>query len=134
MKKYIFGALAAAAAILLCVYVYINKPHRSIRNADAPLVSADSLFQAFVADEAAANARYLNQVVTVKGKVNSVETNTEGKMVVVLDAGDLMFGVNCTLAEPAQLTVGQEVSIKGICTGYLADVVITQAVIENNEK
>jgi hypothetical protein len=130
MKKYLFAGLAVTIAAI-AVYFYVNKPHRSVSEETALRVSADSLFQAFQANEAEANAKYLNQVIVVSGKVKTVETNTEGKTVIVLDAGDLMFGVNCTLAESTTVAVDQVVSIKGICTGYLADVIINQAIVES---
>ncbi|MBL7851687.1 MAG: hypothetical protein JNN04_12355 [Cyclobacteriaceae bacterium] len=128
MKKLILAAIAIVAAI--GVYLYINKPHRSVQDEEALRISADSLFQAFASNEADANAKYLNKVVLVSGKVTSVETNTDGNTVIVLETGDLMFGVNCTLAEPANPAVGQEIVLRGICTGYLADVIITQAILE----
>ncbi len=124
--------LLAALAVVVAtgVYFYINKPHRSVRDEEAVRISADSLFQAFASNEADANSKYLNKVILVAGTVASVETNTEGNTVIVLETGDLMFGVNCTLTEPASPAVGQKVVLRGICTGYLADVIITQAILE----
>lgn len=129
VKKLILAAIALVAAV--AVYFYINKPHRSVLDEEALRISADSLFQAFASNEADANARYLNKVILVSGKVKSVETNTDGKTVIVLETGDMMFGVNCTLAEPTNPPVGQEILLRGICTGYLADVIITQAIMES---
>lgn len=130
MKKWIAVVLTLAA--VAAAYLYINQPHRSVQNADGISIDADSLFLAFAQNEAAANALYLNKVLVVHGKIKSIEQNTEGKAVIVLDAGDLMFGINCTLDGQSTFKEGDEVTVKGICTGYLADVVITQAVIENN--
>jgi hypothetical protein len=130
LKKWFFAALLLAAVAATAGYYYLNKPHRSVADETATLVSADSLFMAFATDEASANARYLNAVLRVEGVIKSVERNTENKQVVVLDAGDPMFGVNCTLEKEAEVKEGQTVVIKGICTGYLADVVITQGLIE----
>lgn len=130
MKKWI--GIVVALATVVAVYLYINQPHRSIQNAEGISIDADSLFLAFAQNEATANALYLNKVLVVQGKIKSIDQNAEGKAVVVLEAGDLMFGINCTLDGEFTLKEGDEVTVKGICTGYLADVVITQAVIENN--
>jgi tRNA_anti-like len=43
---------------------------------------------------------------------------------VLLKTDDLMFGVNCTMEDDAQVKTGEQISIKGICTGYLTDVVL----------
>lgn len=130
LKKWFFAALLLAAVAGTAGYYYLNKPHRSVADENGIMVSADSLFREFATDEAVANARYLNAVLRVEGVIKSVERNTENKQVVVLDAGDPMFGVNCTLEKEASVEEGQTVVIKGICTGYLADVVITQGLIE----
>lgn len=130
MKKWIYAGLVIAAAAATAGYLYINKPHRSLSDEDGIAVSADSLFLAFATNEANANTRYLNAVVRVSGVVKTVEQNTEGRVVIVLDSGDPMFGINCTLEGAGNATVGQRVTVKGICTGYLADVVITQAQLE----
>lgn len=130
LKKWFFVAVLLAAIAAAGGFYYLNKPHRSVADETGILVSADSLFSAFATDEIAANARYLNAVLRVEGIIKSVERNTENKQVIVLDAGDPMFGVNCTLENEAEVKEGQVVVIKGVCTGYLADVVITQGLIE----
>jgi hypothetical protein len=56
--------------------------------------------------------------------VASVKTNQEGKTVAVLKTSDPMFGVQCTMKETTTLQAGQQVVLKGICTGYLMDVVL----------
>lgn len=132
MKKWIAIGFVLIIAGVLGGYLYVNKPHRSVSSEEGVAIAADSLFLAFQQDEATANARFLNAVLRVRGKIKSVEHNTEGKQVVVLETGDMMFGINCALDEEYPLKEGDEVVVKGICTGYLADVVINQAVIEKN--
>ncbi|MBL7847661.1 MAG: hypothetical protein JNL40_09355 [Cyclobacteriaceae bacterium] len=132
MKKWIGIGLVVITAVLLAGYLYVNQPHRSVSSEEGMSISADSLFLAFQQDEMAANNRFLNAVLRVRGKIKSVEHNTEGKQVVVLETGDMMFGINCALEEAYPVKEGDEVVVKGICTGYLADVVINQAVIEKN--
>lgn len=129
VKKWIL-LLVVCVAVVAGAYLYINQPHRSVGDAEGISIQADSLFVAFSTQEALANERYLNAVLRVEGTVKSVERNAENKMVIVLDAGDPMFGINCTLDQEASIAVGQSCIIKGICTGYLADVVITQGILE----
>lgn len=132
MKKWLISGIVLLAAACAVYYYVMNKPHRSVSDEAGLAIAADSLFKAFSSNEQAANTAYLNKILRVKGKVKSVDRNTEGKQVIVLDTGDLMFGVNCTMEKEATVKEGDDVVIKGICTGYLADVVINQAIIENH--
>jgi hypothetical protein len=128
MKKWLISGIVLLAAACAAYYYVMNKPHRSIGDEDGIAITADSLFDAFAANEQAANAAYLNKVLRVKGKVKAVDRNTEGKQIIVMDTGDLMFGINCTMDTEAVVAEGDEIEVKGICTGYLADVVINQAI------
>ncbi len=130
MKKWLVSCFVLLAAACAVYYYVMNKPHRSVSDDAGIAIAADSLFQAFTSNEQAANEVYLNKILRVKGTVKSVDRNTEGNQVVVIYAGDLMFGVNCTMEKDESVREGDEVVIKGICTGYLADVVINQAIIE----
>jgi hypothetical protein len=54
---------------------------------------------------------------------------------VILNTGDPLFGVACTLnlqektVRPVQ--PGEKITVKGICTGYLSDVVLTNSYLVN---
>ncbi len=132
MKK-ILSILIALIILAGTVGLYLyNKPVRSIRNKKADIsISADSLFSAFEADENAANKTYLNKVIEVSGKIQSVDSDTSG-LAVTLQSASGMFGVICKMEnsyqDPDAFTRGQSVQLKGICTGYLMDVVLVSCV------
>lgn len=129
MKKwFLIGVVFLAIAGALYYYV-MNKPHRSVADEEGISVRADSLYQAFVQNENLANTNYLNRILKITGRVKNVNTNTEGGQVIVLETGDAVFGINCTLVRPATVKPGDEITLKGICTGYLMDVIVNQAVI-----
>ncbi|MBX9783667.1 MAG: OB-fold putative lipoprotein [Chitinophagaceae bacterium] len=114
--------------IATAVYVWFfewNKPKTEVADADAIKIEAATLFNAYTKDEASANKLYLEKVLQVNGEVTEVIQNEEGLKVVLLKTEDAMFGVNCTL-EQKNITVskGEKVTLKGICTGYLTDVVL----------
>lgn len=124
----LFGLVAAAVG-----YYMYNKPVESLKNAKPAFkVSADALFAAYEQDEAAANARYLDQVLEVQGKITSVNTDTSG-LSLTLQTGSPMFGVICKLedksAEESNFTIGQSVRMKGQCTGFLMDVVLIRCTV-----
>ena len=136
MRKILF-ALGCALVIAIAgtgIYLY-NKPPRNPANETGIPVTAQELFSKFTSNETQANQAYLNKVVQVSGQVLEVKnTNNAGK-VVVLNTGDPMFGVACTLSKadapvkPVQ--PGEKITIKGICTGYLSDVVLTNSYLIN---
>lgn len=131
MKKWLISASVLLLAGVAAFYYVMNKPHRSVMDEKGVTVTAESLFQSFQENETAANEKFLNKVLEVGGKVKSTETNTDSRTVIVLETSDPMFGINCTLESEARVKEGDEVVIKGICTGYLADVVINQGILIN---
>jgi len=119
---------------ILIGYTLYNKPQRSVENEEAVTVSATQLFKEFESNETEANAAYLNKAVLVTGTISEISSNQDGKAVLILETENPMFGVSCTLEEQAQgLSAGSSVTVKGICTGYLSDVVITRGIISKEE-
>ena len=128
MKKILIPAVVLLIIGVLSIYGLYNKPHRNVAGENGIVTSAEQIFNDFQSNEAEANLKYLDKVVEVTGKVADVTRNQEGKMVVILDTGDVFGGVACTMAEEEQYMTGQVVAIKGICKGYLTDVVLTEAI------
>ena len=122
--------LLVIAVIVLIAYYQYNRPHRNVDDEKAIALAAAELYQAFDADETKANQLYLDKVVEVKGAVDQISSNQEGKTVVVLRSENPMAGIACTLRSTSpDVHIGDVVTIKGICTGYLQDVVITDVSI-----
>ncbi len=99
-------------------------------------IDAGTLFSAFESDEKAANEKYLTKVIAVKGPIGDISTDQSGANVVVLRTTDMMFGIACTMLpaeseKVSQLKKGQTVTIKGLCTGYTMDVVLTNGSLVN---
>ncbi len=105
-------------------FFYWNKPQQNIKDASSIKVSATELFTLYSTDEQKANLSYIDKIVQVTGEVSSVTKNTEGKTVVLLKTNDPLFGVNCTMEEDAEMKAGETLTLKGMCTGYLTDVVV----------
>ncbi|MCB0795415.1 MAG: hypothetical protein KDB88_11820 [Flavobacteriales bacterium] len=109
-----------------------NREHAGTADVDAAwTLTASELLQAFQKDEQAANAQYADQVVMVTGVIKEIEAGDAGVVNVSLDTGDLMAAVVCEFSSmdvPHDRAVGQEVSVKGVCTGYLMDVILVRCV------
>ena len=133
IRKIMILAVAVVIAIVASTGYYLyNKPVHSVANLAAQAVSATDLFKDFSTNEQMANQSFLNKAVQVSGKVLEVSQNQNRQIQVILDAGDPMFGIACTL-EDTNVSVkrGDQVTIKGICTGFLNDVVLTRSLLLN---
>ena len=132
------GSLIAIAGLSVGWLMY-NKPHADLNEMEAAhRLPAAELYAAFEADEAAANARYLDQIVAVSGEVAEVTEGQDGTLIVMLREPAGMFGVSCAFQpEPAatakSLQPGQTVTIKGQCSGMLMDVNLTRCVVADEK-
>jgi ATP-dependent 26S proteasome regulatory subunit len=129
MKKLVLIGMVLAAVLVIVGYKLYNKDHRSVEDETAIVLNASDLFGEYEANETEANTKYLDKVLEVTGTVSEIITNQDGKSVIILSTSNPMFGINCTMeGDSENISVGSTVSIKGICTGYLSDVVITRGV------
>lgn len=127
-------ALVAVGGGAAAIYLW-NKPHRDLTAMEADFtVTPEALFTAFEANEADANAKYLNKVVEVKGTVMDKQEAGEERAIIMLEVPGQMFGLNCAFeADGAGATesvaVGDEVTLRGEVTGYTMDVNLARCVV-----
>lgn len=120
--------LVGAAAAAFGLYQYNKKP-ASLENKTADLeVKASEMLADFEADENVANEKYLGKVVAVEGKVEMI-TDEGGKKKIHLSTENPMSVIICEMAPDANAEVagGDQVVVKGKCTGYLTDVVLVES-------
>lgn len=130
-KLFIIFVLIASVLAGIAYYLY-NKTAPEVADLSAKPVSAVNLFKDFATNETKANTSYLNKALQVSGKVLEVKQNQNRQTQIILDSGDPMFGIACTMDETdKQVKPGDHVTIKGICTGYLNDVVIIKSLLLN---
>lgn len=115
----------------IVAYKMWTKPHRNVAETKALAVTATQLAAAYENNEPEANSDYLDKVLEVTGEINEISKNQKGETVITLKGTD-MGGVICTLegAMPAILKTGVTVVVRGICTGYLTDVVLVRCIVE----
>lgn len=115
-------------------YLYHKKP-ADVRKLDAAYeLTAAGIVKEYNTDETAANRKYLDKVIAVKGNIQDVKIDTSGQCTVFLNSGDPMSSVTCSFYEEEARSVsayhtGDEVTIKGKCTGKLMDVVLNKCSI-----
>ena len=133
-KKILYIVLVVAIVGAVAGYKLWNKPHQDIGAAKADVaIDAVALYNEYNTDENAANAKYLDKVVAITGKVKDAAKDADGAVKVSLDAGSDMGVVACELSPFAShartdFQPGEQVTFKGKCTGLNLDVVFVECV------
>ena len=135
VKKYIIiGVIAIVAIAAIYGYKEFNrKPTNLLNTQPQKTVSADSIIAAYENDEAKANENFLGKTILVNGIVTELKNDSDTLLNVMM-GNDGLHNVSCLL-DNTQLenykkcSVGKPVSIKGMCTGFLADVELNRCVI-----
>ncbi len=135
MKRSIPYLIAFTILSIAAAYIWLfiwNPAPPSIEETKAISIDAVTLFNAFSQNEKKANADYLDKVLQVRGEVTNITTNADGITVILLKTDDMMFGINCTMEEKnSSIKTGDQVRLKGLCTGYLTDVVLIRCHTQN---
>jgi hypothetical protein len=130
MKKILIGIILFGVVVSGVIYRMYNKPHRDPSTESSIQITAADLFRSYETNELEANGLYLDKVLEVSGKITEITTNQQSIPVIVLETENPMFTVRCTMENPEiSVNVGDAVKIKGICTGYLSDVIIVKGMI-----
>ncbi len=135
MKKWILILVFIFVAGAIALYFYaFKKPQRTAASEKAVYtISAKDLTTEFETDENAANTRYLNKVIKVYGIVAGVSESEEEVSVTLKDGGS-SAGVTCSFekesVDKSKLQPGQKLFIKGICSGFLLDVVLNKCALD----
>mgnify|MGYP000398021914 CR=1 FL=1 len=135
-KKIVLPIILLSIVVAVVAYNVYNKPHVDVADAKADLtVTAKNLFSEFSKDEVKANTQYLDKIIQVQGLIQNLKVENE-LGVVTLKTEDDFGTVQCNLSREATsnfklLKENDLVTIKGICTGYLMDVVLIKSEIVN---
>ena len=138
MKKISIYILIIGLLGIFIGYKMYNKPHINVAKKSVDInITANTLLVDFSSDETKANTKYLDKIIAVKGRVANVEFNGE-KAAISLQTKDDFGSVVCYLVKDefkksAEIKEGQEVILKGICTGFLMDVILVKCVIMNSK-
>ncbi len=120
-------------AIALSFYMY-NKPHINIQKTEAAYrLSAQELIGEFKNDELEANTKFSDQLLMVEGQIHEIST-LKGNKVLALKPANSASSVICHMLpeeseKVLQLKEGQTITIKGMCTGYLLDVIMVRCML-----
>ena len=129
MKKYLLIIASLALIGGVVGYRMYNKPHVETSGSTADVVITPAeLLAAYTSDEMKADSMYLDKILEVEGVIVSINEVENGGSI-SLDTGDAMSSIICEFenkADVANVKVGDNVKVKGFCTGKLMDIVLSR--------
>ncbi|WP_440067692.1 OB-fold protein [Tenacibaculum discolor] len=138
-KKIGFTLLFIGVLIISLALSQYYKPHIDVYNTNPDIITnATDLLYEFENDEEVANRKFLDKIIQVNGQISKVEASENNDIILTLkNQKDGLGTVICNLSTKENkklinLKEGQIVSVKGICTGYLMDVILVRCNVVNN--
>lgn len=126
--------------LLTCIgyygYQYYNSSTKDITKLETELyLSSDNLVRSFRSNEVFANSIYVEKIIEVEGNIKEI-VHLNKRYTVVLQGKDEFSYILCDmLPEKADmienLKPGQTIFLKGICKGYLKDVIMLNCIVVN---
>ncbi|MDP9076061.1 MAG: OB-fold putative lipoprotein [Bacteroidota bacterium] len=138
-NRIVFGILVIIAINvyggLYFVFQYSKTHHRDAATENAIVIPATQIVNDFHANEKRANLKYLNKVVQISGTVLKQGKDQAKNTTVTIKSGDPFANIFCTLKSRVNLSRKDSVIVvKGICSGFLSDVILNDAVVMNKGK
>lgn len=125
----------AAGGILAGLYMYNLKDKNLLKVKPDFVMTAPELQRAFETDETAAGSKYINRIIEVSGEVESVKPGENQTLVITLKTENPLSAVSCTLQAESlipEFAAGDQVSLRGQCSGFLMDVLLNNCSVINN--
>ncbi|MFN5324052.1 MAG: OB-fold protein [Bacteroidota bacterium] len=134
-KKYVFWFIVFLIVLGgFFFFKWVNKPVIDMTEAVCKSrLSAVELFDAYSNQQPYADSCYSGQVIEVFGKIKSMSTDGPNKSL-LLETNDMLFGIDCAIDSTHHnklnsLKEGQDINIRGECSGLLSDVVMVRCII-----
>ncbi len=127
---FLFVVVLGLSAVL---YIY-NKPHINVKESRADYVlTAQNLIDEYRQNEGETDEKYSEHVIQVKGRVFDIST-LKGNSVITLKDNGSESSIICHMQpgenkKALEIKKGSNVEIKGICTGYLLDVIMVRCTL-----
>lgn len=137
MKTYVkialfFVTFIALAIILAALYMF-NLKHTDMAKAKPDFViTATNLQKEFEDNETAASSKYTNKIIEVTGKITSIKPADNNVISITLATGSDFSSVICTfpvITDPSKLHPGNEITLRGECSGFLMDVLLNDCAV-----
>ena len=132
--KYILAFLGVLAVMLFFVLKQMNQEHVDVKKtAPDMIIAVDEILSDYQNDEEKANSRFTDKIIQLKGVISKISTQNDNATVTLMSP-NFDATVICSFQSEESLSVlkyeeGGEISLKGICKGYLLDVILVNCVL-----
>ena len=138
VKITLFSVLfIAVVAVLIGLHEFNLKHPDTSRAKPDFVVTATVMEKEFENNEAVASAKYINKIIEVSGTIASVTNADSTHINVSLKTGSDISSVICTFAaggDQSKIRPGEEITLRGECSGYLMDVLLNNCALIVNQK
>lgn len=133
-RTLIIGAFVLLLFIVSGVGFYLyNKPRQSAESqTSTALLPAATLYKQYQDDEHVANQKYLGKTIEVQGLVSTISQG-DTLEILSLSSNNAAGGINCQMfasGKNSSIKVGDAITIKGKCTGFLMDVNLVDCIVK----
>jgi methyl-accepting chemotaxis protein len=125
--------LVILGAIIIYLWTF-RKSDLSVSSKKADVeIRSGELIQSFEKNEKLANEAYLNKIIVLAGTVDNISEDSLTVTVYLKDK-DAVSGIICSfnksVLDISKISKGSKIKVKGICSGYLLDVVLNKCSLE----
>ena len=135
-RKYVVLFLFITITVFaIFFYIEFQRKPADLANTEPALkVSATIIVELYQNNEMVANQQYLNKVIEVSGPISEIINQQDTLVNIMLGDTISLHKVSCLLSRTHFKNVknykaGQQIIIKGVCTGFLTDVELNRCVI-----
>jgi hypothetical protein len=122
----------AVGGVLAGLYMYNLQDKDLAKVKPDFIMTASELQRAFETDEASAGSKYINRIIEVSGEVESVKPGENQTLVITIKTDNPFSAVSCTMKAESQapeIVAGDQVSLRGQCSGFLMDVLMNNCTV-----
>ncbi|MEM9001533.1 MAG: hypothetical protein AAGB24_14820 [Bacteroidota bacterium] len=124
--------------LVVCIYTLSKKASNAVsENSNVEVkIGSKELLAAFMKDEATANKNFVEKIIEVEGQVRDITFLNDRYTILLQGQGDyacLMCDMNPEQIEKiGQIKKGDNITLKGICKGFLMDAILLNCVLIKN--
>jgi hypothetical protein len=138
VKVALFVVLAIAISGILYALYMFNMKHPDTASAKPDFVITSTILQKeFEDNEKEASAKFINKILEVTGIINSITPADSNHLNISLKTGSDLSSVICTFSprpDASKFYTGEEITLRGECSGFLMDVLLNNCSIISERK
>ena len=121
------AGLIFIATVIIAGVIYLSQSPKS----STIYVPAQTLVQEYISNEKSGDEKYLGKTVAVSGTVAQILG--ESPYTILLEGGSGYVQCEFKNKPVAKIEEGNSLTVQGLCTGYLLDVILTNSKIITDE-